>query len=252
MRVDIVDLQKFYASPLGEVAARQIARRTAELWPSLNGDAVVGIGYAPPLLDAVQASAQPERAIAIMPAGQGPARWPADARVLTALSHEGQLPLADRSVDRVILLHALEDADALAPFLREVWRVLTDSGRVLAIVANRRGLWCRADQSPFGHGRPFSSRQLKRALGAAMFEAEQETMALYALPSRRALAIWSADAMERFGSRWMPQFGGVVMIDARKSLYAGAAVEGRGRVRSRRIAGAVTDLNRRPPPDRLE
>lgn len=249
MRVDIAELQKFYASPLGEAAARQIARRTAELWPDLTGAAVVGIGYAPPLLDAVRASAGPERVIAIMPSDQGPARWPADGPTLTALSHEGHLPLADRSVDRVILLHALEDAAALAPFLREVWRVLTDSGRVLAIVANRRGLWCRADQSPFGHGRPFSSRQLKRALGAAMFEAEQETMALHALPSRRALAVWSADAMERFGSRWTPQFGGVVMIDARKSLYAGSPVMGRGRLRPGRIAGAVADLNRKPPPN---
>lgn len=250
MRVDILDLQKFYASPLGEAAARQIARGTAELWPDLAGETVVGIGYAPPLLDAVRGSARPDRAIAVMPAAQGPTHWPVEGPNLTALAHESHLPLADRSVDRVILVHALENADALAPFLREVWRVLTDGGRLLAIVANRRGLWCRADHSPFGHGRPFTSRQLKRALGAAMFEAEQETMALYALPTRRALGVWSADAMERFGRRWTPQFGGVVMIDARKSLYGASVVEGSRHIRSRRIRGAVADLNRQPPSER--
>ena len=40
--------------------------------------------------------------------------------------------------------------------LREVWRVLAPSGRLMAVIPNRRGVWTRTDTTPFGHGRPFT------------------------------------------------------------------------------------------------
>lgn len=243
MRVDVAALKKFYGSQLGEVAARQLARRVAEFWPDLRGQTVVGIGYPPPVLQAIVDTAKPDRALALMPAEQGAWAWSTEGGGATAVVREGQLPLADRSADRIILLHALEDADAVRPFLREIWRVLADSGRLLAIAANRRGLWCRADSAPFGHGRPYSMSQLRQTLEAAMFAVEREAHGLYLPPSRRALSLWSADAAERFGGRWLGAFGGVAMIDASKSLYGAApvgAAEARARV-SRGLAGASSD-----------
>lgn len=230
MHVDVLALKKFYASQLGEVAARQLARRVAEMWPNLAGQTVVGIGYPPPVLEAMAAAAKAERVLALMPAEQGAWAWPADASGATAVMREGHLPIADRAADRVVLLHVLEDVGQVQSFLREIWRVLADSGRLLAIAANRRGLWCRADSAPFGHGRPYSMRQLRQTLKAASFTVEQETHALYLPPSRRALSLWSADAAERFGGRWLSSFGGVAMIDASKSLY-NAAPTARARAR---------------------
>lgn len=241
MRVDVAALKSFYESQLGEVAARQIAREVAELWPRLAGETVVGVGYAPPVLDAILADAAPDRAIALMPAAQGAVAWPSPAAVATAMMRERQIPLADRSADRIVLLHALEDAGEVEPFLREVWRVLSDSGRLLAIAANRRGLWCRADAAPFGHGRPYSASQLRRTLTAAMFTVEQEAHALYLPPTRRALSLWSADAAERFGRRWLGGFGGVVMIDATKNMYGAAPTAG-----ARRMVGRLAEAGAGP------
>lgn len=236
MRADIAVLKAFYESQLGEIAARQIARKVAEIWPDLNGQRVVGVGYAPPVLAPIAAEASPERTLALMPGEQGAWAWPADGDCRAALVRDADLPLADRSADRVILLHALEDAAEPGPFLREIWRVLTDSGRLLVIAANRRGLWCRADAAPFGYGRPYSIGQLTRTLEGAMFAVEQEAHALYAPPSRRALALWSADAAERFGRRWLTAFGGVVIADASKSLYGAALKPG-----AARTAGVIAD-----------
>lgn len=240
MRADVVALKAFYASPLGMAAGRQLARAVADLWPDISGQTVVGIGYPPPLLDPVRDAAGAGRVLALMPAEQGAWAWPEGAPGATALMREGQLPLADRSADRILLLHALEDVAAVQPFLREIWRVLADSGRLLAIAANRRGLWCRADTGPFGYGRPFSQGQLRATLQAAMFAVEQETHALYAPPSRRGLG--SADAAERFGRRWLGAFGGVVMIDASKSLYGAASTQGaRKAARQSGLAGAAAE-----------
>lgn len=242
MRMDVARIKSFYASQLGEVAARQLARRAEEMWPDIKGDTVIGIGYPPPVLAPMALSAGAARTVALMPAAQGAWRWPAADAIATAKVREGQLPLADRSADRIVLLHALEDADAVQPFLREIWRVLTDPGRVLVIAANRRGLWCRADQAPFGHGRPYSLVQLRQTLEAAMFTPEQSAHALYVPPSRRALSLWSADAAERFGRRWLGGFGGVVMVDAAKNLYH-TAPAGKGARAARGLAGAAVPGN---------
>ena len=239
MRTDVADLKSFYDTPLGQAAVRQIARKLAEFWPEMSGETVVGLGYAAPLLEAVLAEAKPDRAIALMPAEQGAWGWPDSEPSLTALTAERQLPLADRSADRIVMLHALEDAAELRPLLREVWRVLADSGRLIVIAANRRGLWHQAETKPFGHGRPYSRAQLRRVLKASLFVVEQEAHALYFPPSRRALGYWSADYLERIGGRWFGRFGGVVIADASKSLY-GAAPTASG-ARAARAANGVVE-----------
>ena len=99
-----------------------------------------------------------------MPAPQGVLHWPGEELNSTALIEEAELPLPDMSVDRVLLAHALEHTEQLRPLLREIWRVLNPSGRVIAIVPNRRGIWARIDSTPFGHGHPYTAGQLSRLL----------------------------------------------------------------------------------------
>ncbi len=249
MRTDVADMKAFYESQLGKVAARQLARCVAELWPNLKGETVVGLGYPPPVLEPILAEAGAERVLALMPAEQGAWAWPNAEGVLTALMQDGQIPLADRAADRIVLLHSLEDAADIRPFLRDIWRVLTDSGRLLVIAANRRGLWSNADATPFGSGRPYSLTQLRLTLEAATFAVDQEMHALYAPPSRRALALWSADAAERFGRRWLSALGGVVAVDARKSLYGAAATSGARAARSANgLVGAPADVGKASAP----
>ena len=219
MRTDIVAMKAFYESPLGQAAGRQIARRVEAFWPALRNQTVVGFGYTPPILEPILVKAGADRVISFMPADQGGFAWPEDDKCLTTVTNETTLPLADRSIDRIILMHALEDTSRERALLREIWRVLADSGRVIVIAANRRGLWCRTDITPFGHGRPYSLGQLKRAMEASLFTVEQAGYSLYQPPSKRTLTLWSSDTVERFGARWLGSFAGVVMVDATKRLY---------------------------------
>jgi hypothetical protein len=69
MRVDVLALQRFYASPLGEAAQRAAARRLAALWPHADGLDVLALGYGSPYLDRYRAGAR--RTVAMMPAAQG-------------------------------------------------------------------------------------------------------------------------------------------------------------------------------------
>src|SRR5271170_6727604 len=109
MASDVVDLRDFYRGVLGQVARRMIRRAIRRVWPDLRGMRLLGIGYATPFLAAL--SAATERTIAVMPATLGVLRWPDDGRNVVTLADEGELPFADYSIDRVLLVHALETTD---------------------------------------------------------------------------------------------------------------------------------------------
>lgn len=228
MPIDVLDLHGFYGSPLGHVARRFIGEAATQAWGEPTGLSLLGIGYATPYLTLWRAQA--ERTLAFMPAAQGVMAWPEGQPSATALVDAYDLPLPDGSIDRVILVHALEAMDAPTELLSEVWRVLVPGGRVLIVVPNRRGLWARMDTTPFGDGRPFSRRQLVALLRETLFSPEHWTEALFMPPVPwrmfwRAAAVW-----ERIGRRIAFPMGGVHVIDAIKHMHRPAPIRARRRL----------------------
>ncbi|HEV8679695.1 MAG TPA: methyltransferase domain-containing protein, partial [Stellaceae bacterium] len=218
MASDVVDLRDFYRGALGQVARRMIRRAIQRVWPDLHGMRIVGIGYATPFLSALMPGS--ERTIALMPASLGVLRWPAEGRNLVTLADEGELPFADYSIDRVLLVHALETSDEARAMLKEIWRVLAGSGRLLIVAPNRRGIWARLDRTPFGSGRPYTMSQLSQLLRDEQFTPVASDSALFIPPARSRMMLRAAAAWERIGRRWFPTFAGVLMVEATKQIYA--------------------------------
>lgn len=218
MWIDAVDLRDFYASPLGQVAKGVLRKNMREIWPDVTNMNVLGLGYTTPLLGAFRGEAR--HTIAAMPARQGILHWPANENGLTALVDEADLPLPDLSQDRVVLAHALECSEQLRPMLREVWRVMSEGGRLMLIVPNRRGMWSRLERTPFAHGQPYSPGQISRLLRDNMFTPIQSRSCLYVPPTNSRMMLSSARAWEGVGKRLVPAFGGVVIMEASKEIYA--------------------------------
>jgi SAM-dependent methyltransferase len=221
MRVDVLALQRFYASPLGEAVKRAASRRLSALWPNVSELDVLALGYPVPYLGGVRRTAR--RAVAMMPAAQGAEPWPADGPVLTTLAEDTRLPFMDAIFDRVLLVHALEEALAPHAMLREIWRVMAPEGRLVVIAANRWSLWAQSGATPFGHGRPYSRTQLAALLTDSMFEPVVSARALYAPPITWTPIVRAADAFERVGEIVWPAQGGLVLMEAVKRLYASTA-----------------------------
>ena len=215
---DVVDLRDFYETRLGAMARRMIRRGVRSMWPDVKGQRILGLGYATPYLR--QFLTEAERTLAFMPASKGVLHWPSEGRGLTALVDEVELPLPDLSVDRVLLVHGLESSEYQSDMLREAWRVLTGEGRLLIVAPNRGGIWARLERTPLGWGQPYSAAQLSRLLRDNMFTPTRSRRALYIPPLRTRALLRSAPAWERIGSRWFPTFGGVVLVEAGKQLYA--------------------------------
>ena len=217
MSNDVVDLRDFYARRLGTVARRFVGRGIRSLWKDTHGQRLLGIGYATPYLGLFREEA--ERCLAFMPAAQGVVKWPTERPTLSALVDEYELPLADASVDRVLMVHALEMSHNPAALLREAWRVLSAGGRLMAVVPNRRGLWARIDTTPFGHGRPYSRSQITHLLRDTWFTPLSWGEALYLPPVPRGWFLRSAVAWERTGAMLWGPFAGVHIVEATKQVY---------------------------------
>ncbi len=227
MSLDVVDLRSFYAQPLGMVARRFIGRGVRSRWRDTHGLSVLGFGYPTPYLGLFREEA--ERCLAFMPAAQGVVKWPTDRAGLVALVEEHDLPLEDSSVDRVLLVHALENSSDAVALLRETWRVLAAGGRLLAAVPNRRGVWARADTTPFGHGRPYSRSQITHLLRDTWFTPTAWEEVLYVPPIARKWFLRSAVAWERTGATLNAPFAGIHIVEATKQVYRAVPAQRRQR-----------------------
>jgi len=217
MSIDVIDLRDFYSQRLGIVARQLINRGIRERWPSAEGQRVLGVGYPTPYLGLFREDA--ERSIAFMPAAQGVLKWPTGRPALAALVDEFDMPLEEAAVDRVLLVHALEMSDDPEALLREVWRVLAPSGRMIAVIPNRRGVWTRTDKTPFGYGRPYSRSQITQLLRQTWFTPTAWGEALFVPPVSGSWFLRSALAWERIGAAMSLPVAGVHIVEATKQVY---------------------------------
>ena len=216
MRRDVLELRQFYATPLGQAARTVLSRQLSEAWGGADRLDLMGLGYATPYLEPFRDQAR--RVLATMPAAQGVEAWPAGARGLSCLADEAALPYANALFDRILMVHALEEADNPLGLLREVWRVLAPSGRVIVVAANRSGFWSGAESTPFGHGRPFTRFQLETLVREAELEPVAWSRALFTPPFQWT-AQW-ADGFETVGARLWPALSGVILLEAVKQTFA--------------------------------
>jgi SAM-dependent methyltransferase len=216
---DVGDLKLFYDREIGRTARHLLRLRIRALWPDLSAQRLLGIGYATPYLR--QFLGEAERIGAVMPAAQGVMPWPREGAGMTVLADDTELPFQDNSIDRVLLVHALESSEHAGDMLREVWRVLAGGGRLMAVVPNRRSYWSHLERTPFGYGQPFTQAQLVRLLRSNGFTPLQTERALLFMPFTWRAGLKAAPGWERIGRRWFSAFAGVIVIEAMKQLYGG-------------------------------
>lgn len=218
-KLSAYDLKSFYNSLKGRIIRGLIRRKILSRWPEVKGMSLVGYGYALPYLRPYLEDNN--RIFNMMPAQLGVHDWPPEDKNRVCLSAEQLLPLETNSVDRILMVHALEFLDFPEETFEELWRVLKSTGRLLIVVPNRMGFWARADWSPFGQGRPYSSRQVEHFLSDNLFVHESTSYALFSPPFQNDVLLRAANFFEKIGPYLYPALGGVTVIEASKQLYAG-------------------------------
>lgn len=239
-----IDLKEFYDTMHGRVVQRILRQHLRQIWPNVKGQRVAGLGYALPYLRPFMGEA--ERVIALMPEQQGAVFWPTEEKGLVTLCHEEALPLETNSIDKLLVVHGLPGFESIDAVLREAWRVLKGQGSLILVVPNRTGVWARFDNTPFGHGAPYSLGQLRQTLKDYMFVPERLERALFVPPSASRLMLVTAPVWEKLGQRFFNAFGGLNIVEASKQLYSGGLVGAAGQaiVPKRRFLTAANPFTR--------
>jgi SAM-dependent methyltransferase len=212
MLLEANQLAGYYQTPVGAAVQAVIADRLVRFWPQVKGLRLLGYGYALPYLQGW--AGQAERAVALVPAQIGVPPEPAAA----ALGQEDALPFADAFFDRILIVHGLEGAENARAFLRQVWRVLAPEGRIVVVAPNRVSPWALAECSPFACGRPFRKSELDALLRDALLEPVAWERALYP-PPQLIGSVRTVPWREKLGRRILPCFAGVLMVEAKKTIY---------------------------------
>lgn len=213
------DIRQFYESATGRMVAHILTDHIRRIWPDVRGLETLGYGYPFPWLSRFDEDGA--HIHALTPVALGVHRWPTVGPGRVAVAAEGDWPFATESMDRILIVHGLEHADQRDAMMAEAWRVLKSSGRLMLIAPHRTGLWARADWTPFGHGAPVSSAQVRTILNNNYFVREGDERALFMPPSRRQLMLRSAYTLEAFGKFICPALSGVYIAEASKRLYGG-------------------------------
>lgn len=213
------DLKEYYMTPQGQGVCRLLLKRFGAWWPEsqIRSDILLGVGYAVPYLDTCNG---PRHLYALLAGQMGAMVWPSGGAQRCVLSDRGVWPIPGSSLDYVLMVHELEYAEDPGAVLDEAWRALKPEGRLMLIVPNRTGLWARAENTPFGHGRPFTSRQLHELLRDHHFALERITGALLAPPFKSpGLTKRVSPILEKLAPFFTP-LSGVIVVEASKRLYS--------------------------------
>ena len=231
MRPDVLSLDRFYRSPVGQSVSQLVHQCVQPMW-KVPTATLYGLGYPLPYLDLSAAQSGAEKpghaGFALMPAAQGVCHWPSMQASATALVDEYHMPVADSSVDRLLVIHALEHSDRPAHLFREIWRILAPGGQVILVVPNRRRTWSALDTTPFGYGQPYSRSQISALMQDQMLPAEKWDTALMVPPLKWPGAAGMMKVMERSLHSLGKNLGGALIVSARKQVY-GALPESKGR-----------------------
>jgi len=216
---DVITLRHYYATPFGEGTRALIDASLRQFWPLASREMILSIGFATPYLE--QQCTQDVTSVVCMPAEQGAAYWPTQGDNRVFLAYESELPIAESSVNRLLLMHMIEHSEQLDTLIKEAYRVLVPGGRLLAVVPNRLGLWARSPRSPFGYGRPFSHAQVRELLAEHGLTVVRSGSALFIPPTYLRIVWKVAKRIEAIGKLLCPFIGGVLLVEAEKQLYAG-------------------------------
>ncbi len=134
-----------------------------------------------------------------------------------------ELPLANDSMDVVIIHHALDFTDDSHRLLREATRVLRPGGQILIFGFNPIspwGLWKlfkRRTQIPW-QGRFISRRRLTDWLQLLNLHIDQIHYGLHFIPWKLSLALKHSQRFEKLGSRIGSPFGGLYVFSCVKQV----------------------------------
>lgn len=219
--MDIINLRDWYRTPTGHVVRRHIQTAVETIWPDITGKRILVLGYGMPYVKLWLKEAQ---VFCALPAKIGAIHWPNHAPNKCVLTWENSLPFMDQFFDAIFIVHCLEFCQDEKEVLEECSRILKDDGRILTITPNRSGAWSHREISPLAWGKPYSHSQLEKAYQNSFIINTTSLNALFTPPTNRPWILKYCETFEKIGRKLQAPMSGVILMEGKKDIHAGAVV----------------------------
>lgn len=225
---------RWLATPLGAALLKQESRVVEEVFDGIFGEYCLQLGaWGDPRQFLRHARTQRAALIGDAPIGEG----------TSAVAVLHRLPVANDSVDSVLLPHTLDYSDRPHEVLREVDRVLRSDGHLVILGFRPGGLWGLRRLIP-GQGWPpgiqqlVPDRRLRDWLKLLDFRIHGITGYFFRWPvsGRRT---GSSPQWERRGRRWWPELAACYLLSAQKRVSALTPVRPLWRTKPKVVPGLV-------------
>ncbi|HCU06815.1 MAG TPA: hypothetical protein DIC42_04450 [Holosporales bacterium] len=215
MTCSVKELSDFYKTPLGEVVQVYISDIIKKFIPeTTKNQFILGLGYVNPYL--TKKLIQKNTVLSFTFDKMGGITWPNTACSQTAIVHGHNLPIANKAVDRLIVVHGLECCKNSEQLLIEMNRIIAHDGEILIIFPNKAGIWSHTSNTPFAYGEHFTMSQLNTTLSKNGLAITSEERFLYFPPTQSLYTQSFFAPVEMMGSYFLPYFSGLNAITAKK------------------------------------
>lgn len=218
----------WFDTPLGRSLQAVEAHQLRSVLPSLYGTVALQLGIVG-IMDLLDSCVAPTRIVveaedALFRSKGAAEQHLTGARTVCVRARADELPFDERSIDVVLLPHALDFSVDPHSLLREVSRVLRPEGHVVVLGFNPLSLWglrrlvARRPRPVPWCGHFFRLARVKDWLALLGFECTHGSMLYYRPPFRREPAMDRFYFLEQTGGRWWPMVAGVYLIVAKKRV----------------------------------
>lgn len=219
MHLDVTNFYQFYQTVLGGLVKRVLMENLDELWEKNCDNYICGLGYCEQFLEIYKQRGV--KTLSLQSIYSGVYVQNSSLGIRNLLIDENHLPLADNSQTHILSMHLLEHTASPFSYIKEVARVLSpDNGEAIFIIPNRRGLWARIENTPFGHGKPYTKQQIIDVAEAYNLHIKNYKTALFFPPREHPPIRLYVNLAEYIGSHsFLSSYGGVHIIKLVKYAY---------------------------------
>jgi len=215
----------FYKSLCGRLTSKIINQQIISLWPECHNMRVLMIGWPFPYISHFQKTAT-HVSVAIPHSDEDKKKTIQNYLDPSCVCVDiNNLPFEERSFDRIIMVHGCEYAYDLPQIFHDIERLLTDDGRLIAIVPNLSGIWRKNKSTPFSAGSAVTSNQLRWAMQHGGFAVEYFGHALSFPPTQNKRFLSLAAKWEGKGQYFTAFLCGTHIFEAHKNLFSGTVVK---------------------------
>lgn len=228
-------LQAWFESRLGQVLLEQERECLQQRVAAIFGYHVVQIGAPTPHYELLQPS--PARNRVILDRHPGPGR--------SLIADHRYLPLANDSVDGVVLPHTLDFSPDPHQLMREVERILIPEGKVLVSGFNPwspwgiRRLFQKHTGKPPWCGHFFSCKRVQDWFSLLGFDLDEVVYLHYRPPLHNQVVTQKLTFLEGLGRRVWPSLGGIYVMQGVKRTATLTPIRTRWRVKKRVLPAAA-------------